>query len=76
MGKFLEGIYRTHRSFWTKETVTSLAVGLVFFVIALIFQHFAYNYIDYHINATPVGDILLNNNKTLSDLLNFYKINN
>src|SRR5579863_3664431 len=65
MSKFLDGIYRAHEKFWIKENIVSVCFGLVFFAVALIFQHIAYNYIDYHINATPVGDILLNNLPTL-----------
>ena len=64
MLKGIEKIYKTHKNFWSKPNLVSLAYGALLFTVALIIQHFAYNYIDKHAYA-PVEDLLLSNLPTI-----------
>src|SRR3989344_5751364 len=54
-------IYRRHKEFWTKESAAGFFNGILLFSLALIIQHFAYNYIDNGVSGTHVGDLLLDN---------------
>jgi hypothetical protein len=66
MENILSNIYAQHRSFWSKRTLLLVLEGIVFFLLALVVQHIAYNYIDYYVAGTPVGDLLLNNLPTIN----------
>lgn len=61
MPNLLRKIYLRHKEFWTKENSVSFFNGILLFSLALIIQHFAYNYIDNGVNGTHVGDLLLDN---------------
>jgi hypothetical protein len=66
MTPFFSTIYLRHKNFWTKERARSLVGAVFLFIIALLIQHVAYNYIDNRVIGTPVGDILLNNLPTVN----------
>lgn len=61
MFNFLYKVYLRHKEFWTKKNLTAFFGGTLLFLLALIIQHFAYNYIDNGINGVHVGDLLLDN---------------
>jgi len=72
MVNFINKIYLRHKNFWTKDKFLLLSSGVLFFIFALVIQHFAYNYIDYRVNGTHVGDLFLDNLPTIN--LNFFII--
>ncbi len=59
-------IYLKHKHFWSKEIFWLFFSGILFFIFVLVVQHFAYNYIDFRANVTPVGDLLLDNLPTIN----------
>lgn len=61
LAEMLMAIFARHRFFWTKEKIFLARDGVLFFLFALLFQRYAYNYIDYKISTVPVGDLLLDN---------------
>ena len=66
MKELASKIYLRHKNFWSKDNFSLLIKGILFFAFALLIQHFAYNYLDYHVKGTPVGDLLLNNLPTVN----------
>ncbi|MDO8530249.1 MAG: phosphatase PAP2-related protein, partial [bacterium] len=54
-------IFARHKDFWSKETLLLWSGGIVLFVLAIIFQRFAYIYVDTYITGVHVGDLLLDN---------------
>jgi len=66
MEELIKSIHTTHKTFWTKDTILSLVKGVGLFILALVIQHYAYNYIDNRAEVTAVGDILLNNLPTVN----------
>lgn len=54
-------IYLNQKKFWQSIGWQSLLSGFLFFVLAILVQHVAYNYIDNRASVTPVGDLLLDN---------------
>src|SRR5262245_58269784 len=61
MKKVMHKIYSRHRDFWSGNNVWLLSTGVFIFVISLLVQNIADHYVDYYVDSTPVGDILLNN---------------
>lgn len=66
MNALIGNIYIKHRDFWNKNNFLLLVSAFAWFLFAIIIQHFAYLYIDYHVNGTHVGDLLLDNLPTLN----------
>ncbi len=64
MNKFFSAIYLEHKHFWRENTYPFIGSAL-FFVFALMLQHFAYSYIDNRAITTHVGDLLLDNLPTV-----------
>ncbi len=60
MKKSISNICLEHKKFWLNNKILLLE-GVLFFIFALIIQHFAYNYVDFHVTGTSVGDLLLDN---------------
>jgi len=66
MNAAISSIYAKHRDFWNKNTFVLLATGFGWFLLAILVQHFAYLYVDNHVNGTPVGDIFLSHLPTVN----------
>ena len=66
MTNLLGRLYWRHKEFWSKQNLVRLFQAVVFFIAALVLQHFVYNYIDYRASVTPVGDLLLDNLPTIN----------
>lgn len=56
----LDNFYNHYKKFFIGERVRSLFVGIVFFVISLIIQSFANNYVS-ALKGVPVNDMFLDN---------------
>jgi len=61
MVSLINNIYLSHKNFWSKSNLKLLFGSLLLFLFALVIQHFAYLYIDNHIEGVHVGDLLLDN---------------
>ncbi len=61
MTALINNFYLRHKNFWTRHSFFLLLTGIAWFLFAIIIQHFAYLYIDNHVDGTAVGDIFLNN---------------
>lgn len=66
VNRFINKIYLTHKNFWVKNSFLLLLESILLFVFVLLIQHFAYNYIDYHVNGSSVGDLFLDNLPTVN----------
>lgn len=60
MTTFFRNLCARHSIFWPRHTF-SLLGSVLFFLVALVVQHFAYNYVDNGIVGTHVGDLFLDN---------------
>jgi len=58
-------IYFKHKNFWSKSRFFSLIASGLFFLLAILAQNYANEYVDYVV-STPVGDLLLDNLPTIN----------
>lgn len=66
MENFINSLLAQHKNLWAKGRLLLLLGGILWFLSALLIQHFAYIYVDKHVEGVAVGDLLLNNLPTVN----------